>query len=143
RQHFFQSHEEAAAKALEIDAAGRTVYHACATFHTNENRKAGNAGWMKSFWIDADVDPEDPAKYPSQKEAILDLGRACKELELPLPLIVLSGAGVHGYWVLTGSVDSFRWRHAAESLKEALERVAFRQDRSRTADASSVLRPVG
>lgn len=143
RHHFFDTHEAAAKAALSLDAAGKTVYHACATFKTAENRKQDNAGWMKSFWIDADVDPENPEKYPSQKAAVLDIARACKELELPLPLIVKSGAGIHGYWVLSDVVDSFRWRLAAERLKGSLDRIAFRQDRTRTADAASVLRPVG
>lgn len=143
QHHFFGTHEELAKAALELDASGRTVYHACAAFKTTENRKQDNAGWMKSFWIDADVDPSNPEKYASQKDAVVDIGRACKELQLPLPLIVKSGAGIHAYWILERAIHAFRWRVAADRLKRALDAIGFRQDRTRTADAASVLRPVG
>lgn len=143
-RHTFCKHTTVAAKiAQKLDERGRTVYHACATFKTDANRKQENAGWMRSFWIDADVGEGRPDKYGTQKEAVLDIGRVCKELGLPLPLIVKSGGGLHAYWVLDDDVPSELWVPTAERFKAALASLGFRQDTHRTADSASVLRPVG
>ena len=40
-QRFFATPDDLAAFILEQDAAGKTVYHACASFKTAENRKTG------------------------------------------------------------------------------------------------------
>lgn len=143
KHHFFPTHEEAAAFALQLDADGKTVYHACATYKTDKNRKAENAGWMKSFWVDADVDPSNPNKYASAKDALLDITRVCKTLKLPLPLLVSSGMGIHAYWILNDYIDAATWVDISVRFKAALTAIGFKQDQTRTADAASVLRPVG
>jgi P4 family phage/plasmid primase-like protien len=140
---FYGSHEEAAEWALRLNAQGSTVYHGCATYLSNNNRKASNAGWMRSFWVDADVDPTNPAKYPTLQGAIEDLGRVCRTLKLPLPTLVASGGGLHGYWTLDEDIGAPLWKTVADDIKAILEHLHFRQDRSRTADAASILRPVG
>lgn len=142
---FYATHEEAAQTALELDAAGKTVYHACATFKTDESRRQDNAAHMRAFWIDADVDEEgtNPEKYPSLKEALVDIKRVSQDLNLPMPLVVQSGMGAHAYWILDGDVAAGEWGLVAGRLKSALDHLGFRQDRTRTADAASVLRPVG
>jgi hypothetical protein len=62
----------AAAAADLFDKAGRTIYHACSTFKEDLPKKfrtQDNAGWQKAFWIDADVEAGNPAKYASKKAA--------------------------------------------------------------------------
>ena len=143
RHHFFESHEAAAKAAVGMDQQGKTIYHACAAYRTTKNRKAENAGWMRAFWVDADVDPTNPEKYATQKEAAVDIFRVCKELDLPPPLIVKSGMGLHIYWILDDDITAEEWQPTAHLLKSALDTVKFRQDRTRTADMASILRPVG
>lgn len=143
RQAFFKDHAAAAKAAVELDGHGATVYHGCATFRSKDSRKQENAAFMRSFWIDLDVDPANPAKYPDLKTALIDLGRVARELDLPFPLIVKSGNGAHGYFLLTEDVPAPSWAKSAALFKAVLDHLGIRQDRTRTADSSSVLRPVG
>lgn len=140
---FFTDFGAMAEAILALDAAGRTVYHACAGFTTAENRKQENAGWMRSFWVDIDVAPDHPEKYPDIPTAVRALGAACVALKLPLPLLIKSGRGLHAYWTLTADVRADEWLPVAVALRGALAELGFRQDRTRTADPASVLRPVG
>lgn len=142
RQFFYQSVEEMADKAQRHDAAGWTVYHACATF-SSESRKAEAAAYMQSFWVDADVAPDTVGKYATAKDAATDLHRVCGILGLPFPLVIRSGRGIHAYWVLTEAIEAATWRVIAERFKKVLHHLEFLQDTTRTADAASVLRPVG
>lgn len=130
--------------AVFMDGKGVTVYHACASYKTDENRKAENAGWMRSLWLDVDVDkPNDAASYDTQKEAMAAIVAMLKALNLPAPMIVSSGMGFHLYWVFDRDVEKDEWKQLASRFKIALDAVGFKQDPTRTRDVSSVLRPVG
>jgi hypothetical protein len=142
-QKFLTTHELAAQAALSLDQKGGAVYHACASFLTSNSRKQENAGWARSFWLDADVAPDTPGKYASQAEAATDLVRVCKALAFPIPLLVKSGGGLHAYWPFDEDVDIKTWTLAAIRLKAVLDHIGFKQDKTRTADSASVLRPVG
>jgi hypothetical protein len=136
----------AAAAADLFDKAGRTIYHACSTFKEDLPKKfrtQANAGWQKAFWIDADVEAGNPAKYASKKAALLDIGRVFKAIGLPMPTIVDSGYGLHAYVTLTEDTTTAIWTPLARQFKDRLTALGFKQDPSRTADSASVLRPVG
>lgn len=145
-----------AERAVQLDRSGEDVYFACASF--NEviyNTTAGgyeypagrtqeNAKYVKSFWLDMDVGKEDKSKsYDTQREAATDVVRLVKEVGLPEPMLVSSGAGLHVYWPLTEQVDVDRWSSIAQQLKSVCAHLNVKADPSRTADAASVLRPVG
>lgn len=143
--------------AQQADATGKVVYHACATFKEpftlsttktyadgrpkKEYRKQANAGWAKSLWLDLDCGPE--KDYPSQKAALADIVRFCKEAGFPRPLFVNSGRGVHCYWVFDEAIDAVQWTRIAALWRSVLDFFGVRHDSSRTTDVSSVLRPVG
>ena len=46
---FFETTDELATFVLHQDAAGKTIYHACASFKTAENRKQENALCARSL----------------------------------------------------------------------------------------------
>jgi hypothetical protein len=54
-----------------------------------------------------------------------------------------SGGGIHCYWSLTKTVGPKTWNSMATMLKAAFKESGLLVDPSRTADMSSVLRPVG
>jgi len=144
--HKYANTAAASVAAVAFDQAGRTMYHACSTFREElptRFRTQDNAGWQKSFWVDADVEAGNPAKYGSKKEALQDVVWVCKALPLPLPTIVDSGGGLHLYWTLTEDVTTAIWTTLAQQFKERLATLGFKQDTTRTADSASVLRPVG
>jgi hypothetical protein len=101
---------------------------------------------MKALWLDLDCseEKEKEGKGYLTKEAALNALKAfCKKMTLPEPLIVDSGGGLHIYWPLTEMIEASHWKAIAAELKRATEAHGLLADASRTADAASVLRPVG
>lgn len=145
-----------ATKALVIDRGDGNVYFACASFKEiiykvskggqeyPAGRSQDNVKYVKSFWLDMDVGKADEGRsYPTQREAAADVVRLVKEVGLPEPMLVSSGAGLHVYWPLTEQVDGDRWSSVAQQLKSVCAHLKVKADPSRTADAASVLRPIG
>lgn len=142
--------------AEKLDAKGLEVYHACSSYKERriwDERKerwrirtAANAAFVRSQWLDIDVGEEKAAKgqgYATQREAVAALADACKQLSLPLPMLVSSGWGVHAYWVFDRDVPADYAKPHMDSLSAALSDVGLLHDTSRTADVASILRPVG
>jgi hypothetical protein len=97
--HFFNTVEELEA-AIKYDATGVNVFHACATYKTDANRKQENAGWFRAMFLDVDVGKANDAKsFATPKEAVASTLTTCQTLGLPAPMIVQSGMGIHVYWV--------------------------------------------
>ena len=92
--HFVKTIAEAEVLIQELLDKKKDVYFGCSKFITNENRKAINAGWQKSFWLDLDCGDsyaDDNKGYRTQAEALTDVKRLCAELKLPKPNVINSG----------------------------------------------------
>ena len=138
---FFDTNEELSDAARAADAKGENVYFGCSSFKNGSNRTQENVAAAKSFWLDIDVGPG--KGYASKGDAILAVKVFCKELGIPIPLIVSSGEGIHCYWPMHGDIAPHAWKLTAELLKKATKKLKLGVDQSRTADSASVLRPVG
>jgi hypothetical protein len=139
---FFDTHEQAAAFALQQDAAACTVYFACATFTTAATRKQVNAAYLKSLF--ADVDVGDGKPYKTRAEASAALTDFLIATGLPPPTVVHSGPrGLHLYWVLDEELPPDEWKPYALALRALCARHRFHIDPARIVDTSSVLRPIG
>jgi len=140
-QHrYTQSIDELVVMAQKGDAEERNVFHACATYVTNESRKQSNTAFMQSIWADLDVKE---GEYASQKDACLSIMEFCAAIGLPQPMLVSSGRGIHCYWPLTAPIASADWKMLADKFAAVLARTGVRVDTTRTADQASILRPVG
>lgn len=151
----FTNIDDAAAFAADADARGVTTYHACAAYQrlpfVNEDGKyvaRTQSNWLsaKAFWCDVDCGEAKAAEgkgYATQLDAAKALLQWCKDKELPYPMLVSSGRGIHAYWCLTEAVDPKTWVQGASILKSVMEASGLHIDPSRTADFSSILRPVG
>jgi hypothetical protein len=106
-------------------------------------RTQENARYLKSFFLDLDVDPSDEKKFSSKAEAITELKALVKTIGLPKPMVVDSGGGLHAYWPLSMAVPVAEWRPVAEQLKAICLHRGFRADRSLTSDQARVLRALG
>jgi len=147
--------EEVAAKALALDGAGHTVYHACAAYgkdYVERDTKDGlgtyravrvaeNVRALRAYWIDLDCG--EGKAYATQSDAVLALRSFLFEAGLPTPLLVSSGRGVHVYWPLVEEVLPTTWRPVARNLKALCAKLGLQADPARTSDTASVLRPVG
>ena len=120
------------AEPFVLDANGKKLY-----------RVQSNIAKLKSFWIDIDVDPNDGTKYPTVDVARDAILKFVADYNMPAPMVVFSGGGLHVYWPLTKAVSREAWQPLAEALKAGLIAAEVKLDRTRTADASSVLRVVG
>jgi putative DNA primase/helicase len=149
--HACNSLDDLARRAADLDQQGRSVYHACAAYKApvvmegqkRTFRKRDNVRSIRSFWLDLDVAPDDSSKYPDQSialAAVVEFAQACN---LPVPSIVNSGGGLHVYWPLLEEVGLAEWKPVADNLKRLAAECGLRADPTRTADPSSILRPVG
>jgi hypothetical protein len=104
----------------------------------SESRTAANALYAKSFFIDLDVG-DTPKKYASQVEALQALDKFIDSFELPPPVLVNTGNGVHAYWVFDADVPIEDWKTYAKLFKEFCKS-HIKIDSVVTADAARIMR---
>jgi Domain of unknown function (DUF927) len=137
-------------------ARGDKVYFAIASYEEKDGiyfeevkrfkkRCHANVRLLKCLILEIDTQEshDDPRLYKTRAEAKAALVVFCQAHGLPLPTVVSSGGGLHCYWVLTAELELVAWRQLANGLKSACAAHRLQADPVRTADAASVLRPVG
>ena len=157
-----KAYESLELMAQAIDSYDRqpnlTIYHACCSYKEasyevtidgeKKTKYRGEPNWKqaKSFWADIDCGEQKAAEgkgYATKIDAAKAIVGFCRNNQFPDPMLVDSGGGLHCYWPLTRSVGPKAWRTMAVSFKAALAGAGLIVDPTRTADLSSVLRPVG
>jgi hypothetical protein len=141
KQGFFSTVEELAKATVGLDQRGNNTYFAISTFLEKGSRKQENVRATKVLALD--VDCGDTKPFPSWKEGLKALGKFVKDADLPKPMIVHSGNGLHVYWVLDRELPPTEWKPLAEALKAATAAHKFDVDAGLTANSALVLRPVG
>lgn len=120
RHHFAESLDEVINKIEGLKKqGGLDVYVAMGTFKSY-SRKQNNCLYFKSFFIDIDVGEDKAAKnkgYLSKQEALDALKKFVDDTELPPPLIVDSGIGIHAYWVLDEQIPAEQYEPYARLFK--------------------------
>ncbi len=144
--------EELAARSLKLSEKGKNAFFACSGFKHDkvwsaeldkwQFRTQENAMVAKAQWLDIDCGNDE---YPTQTAGIAGLVKFVKTTGIPAPnLLVSSGNGIHAYWLFTADVPKEQWQKAAKMFKAIAAKLNFAQtDTTRTADAASVLRPIG
>jgi len=115
-----------------------------------KNETTGKTQWRihtnmkeaRCFFLDLDVGDGD-GKYASQHDAALALKAFCKKTQLPRPIIVSSGGGLHVYWPLVDAMTTMHWKPWATRLLRLCQAHGFLVDKTRVDDQSSVLRVPG
>ena len=105
-------------------------------------RTQENVFCTKAFWLDIDVG-DGANKYPTLEVAIQELTNFVATTGLPLPTIVLSGVGMHCYWVLECVLLADEWKPYALALKTLCATHGLKSDNARTAEIATTLRAVG
>lgn len=122
----------------EFKEGGQNVFVALNTF-SGYSRRAEYAQYCRSFFIDLDVDPENPKKYLSKEAALADLNDFVILKELPPPVRVDSGGGIHAYWIFDQDIPTEEWKAYANKFKQlCLDGIKI--DTAVTADAARILR---
>ena len=143
RHHWCDNAEMAQRYIDLLERANKTVFVGMSSFRTTENRKGVNALAARNFWLDIDVAADGSKDFLSQRDALTALFAFCKSTGLPAPSVVSSGYGLYAHWRLDTEIPSSLWKGAADILKKLTAHHSFKVDQSRTADMSSVLRPLG
>ena len=119
----------------------QNVYVALGSFD-GFSRKAEHCIFYRSFFIDLDVGQEkaDQGKgYATKEEALSALDKFLEQTELPPPVRLDSGTGIHAYWLLDEEVPIEEYLPYAEKFKAyCLERIYA--DPAVMADASRIMR---
>ena len=148
------------ARQQEWDACGAAVYHACASFQRPENdpprtprrerrlgRTGHNVAFLRSLWLDIDAGQAEagkpPKPYPDARSAAGAVLSFCQAAQLPPPMLVSSGYGLHVYWPLQADLLPSEWKILANGLKALCVWHNLHADPARTADITSVLRTPG
>ena len=141
---FVDTIEEAAEQAVKFDKQKFNTYFALATFENTESREAQNARWVKSFFVDIDCGGDH--RFASPRDGAVALNAfigATNLVQLPSPIVDVSGGGIHAYWPLTEPVSIERWKPVAERFKQLAKERDFPIDFTVTADAARILRMPG
>jgi len=151
----FDDVDSIAARIRELTSQGVEVWHAVASYHhrhdeTREGttngwgRKKENVAYLSTIFLDIDVAIDKPGKaYQSLEDAQEGLSSFVERLGQPFHFIVRSGSGLHAYWLLDEDLPREVWERIALKFKDATKVAGLLADPTRTADATSVLRPVG
>lgn len=141
RNRFYNDISAVADEVARLDQQGQDAYFAISSFKDDSSRRNINVEATKVITIDVDCGSDKP--FPTWKQGLKALGQFIADMQLPKPLIVRSGNGLHVYWILERGLDRDEWTPLARAMKDATEARQFEVDPTKTADPSAVLRPVG
>lgn len=105
-------------------------------------RNQDNVVWLRSLFLDVDVDATKPNTYRTTRDAMVGLADFLKASGMPRPtLIVQSGSGgFHCHWCLDTPLRGHEWKPLAQALQNVTQKVGFLVDGSCTIDSARVLR---
>jgi DNA primase len=139
RQGFFDNIDTLANAVSKLSASGNNVYYAVSSFaDKRRGRKQDNVAYTRALYIDVDCGPEKP--FADWREGLRALGEFVQQHNLPKPMTISSGNGLHVYWVFDTDLDPAAWQPLADALKRIMP-ATF--DRSVPADSARVLRATG
>jgi hypothetical protein len=146
----------------KVNHSDRVIYHANSSFKqefiaggltdrkTKYYRIPANLSMIRSFWLDIDTgigrthnSQGVRCGYETKNEAKNALVSFCREIGLPLPMLVDSGHGLHCYWVMDRDMLPSEWLEISSQLAAVLRHTSTYVDTSCTIDSVRVLRPVG
>ena len=102
------------------------------------SRKADEAKFVRSFFVDLDVG--DGKGYASKQDAINALDQFILENNLPPPVKIDSGTGIHSYWLFDRDIPATEWKPYAEKFKDFCLTHGLNIDPVVTADLARILR---
>jgi len=117
---------------------GLSVYVTPNSFSAH-SRKKDYASYSRSFFIDLDVN-HGTVCYTSKQEALQALSAFVSEADLPPPVRLDSGTGVHAYWLFEEDVNIYEWQAYAQKFKDYCVGRGLKIDPSVTADACRIMR---
>lgn len=138
RHTFHATNEEVIQETARLEAAGTQSWMALATYADPEGgRKGTNTVDIQTLFMDVDYkDHESPEAAHADAQRFFDF--------LGQPSIqVVSGGGLHAYWVLRSPMSTADWLPLATAFKAAWQGMDVKADASVSSDMARVLRMPG
>ncbi len=134
-RHIFVDTIEELVDTIESKRDNNHVFIGMASFdgHSRKNSK-----YLKSFFVDLDVG--DNKDFDSKEQALESLNNFVSSQQLPPPVTVDSGNGIHAYWMLDQDIPSDEWKLYAEKFKQLCLNNGLGIDPAVTADKARILR---
>lgn len=143
RNEFFDTVESLADYITRQNRHGKNIYYAISSFKDHTKRTKANALLTKVLTLDIDAKGQDNC-YADVKEAASALKAFIKASQMPPPMVVYSGNGLHVYWILETALPPEEWNPLNDSLRAKALDVGLKLDQSASKNGTSlVLRPVG
>lgn len=147
---YCNTHADLAEKVLELGDQGYDTYFALGRYKPHKSISGKSDGRQGKYVsaikvIAADVDCslakfEAGDGYPTQLEGINALNDFSSKCDFPLPTLINSGGGIHGYWPLAEEVTPDKFQIIADQFDMLATELEFTMDHSRTADRASIMR---
>jgi hypothetical protein len=102
------------------------------------SRKADEAKAVRSFFVDLDVG--EGKGYDTKEDALDAIDKFIEANELPPPVRIDSGGGVHAYWLFDQDIPADEWKPYAEKFKTFCLSHGLNIDPVVTADLARILR---
>ena len=125
------------------DRDSHTTYFAVATFSSND-RTIETVAEKQALSLDIDYGQgHSRPGYATLDETKNALKAFCLHVGLPVPIVVMSGGGLHAHWPFKTPKTRGQWQPYADGLKAACIEFGLRADHSLTANAAAIFRPPG
>jgi hypothetical protein len=116
---------------------GLNIFVALSSF-SGYSRKADEAKFVRSFFVDLDVG--EGKGYDSKESALKAADQFILENNLPPPVKIDSGTGIHLYWLFDRDIPAAEWKPYAEKFKDYCISRGLNIDPVVTADLARILR---
>ncbi len=137
-KHKFVENVDELAEFIESKKNTPTNIFVALSSFNGYSRKADEAKSVRSFFVDLDVG--DGKGYNSKDEAVQALDQFVLEHNLPPPVKVDSGTGIHSYWLFDRDIPATEWKPYAEKFKDFCLTHGLNIDPVVTADLARILR---
>jgi hypothetical protein len=137
-KHKFVENVDELAEFIESKKNTATNIFVALSSFNGYSRKADEAKSVRSFFVDLDVG--EGKGYNSKDEAVKAIDQFVLEHNLPPPVKIDSGTGIHSYWLFDRDIPATEWKPYAEKFKEFCLSHGLNIDPVVTADLARILR---
>jgi hypothetical protein len=137
-KHKFVENVDELAEFIESKKNTATNIFVALSSFNGYSRKADEAKSVRSFFVDLDVG--EGKGYNSKDEAVQAIDQFVLENNLPPPVKIDSGTGIHSYWLFDRDIPATEWKPYAEKFKEFCLSHGLNIDPVVTADLARILR---
>jgi hypothetical protein len=138
RHHFVETVDEVEQKVEELKKSNdQNIFIALSSFN-GHSRKADNSAFVRSLYIDMDVG--EGKEYLTKMEASNALEKFLTENNIPEPVWVDSGRGIHAYWVFDRDIPALEWKNYAVKFKDFCFEKGLKIDPAVTAELARIMR---